>query len=244
MTEGRFCVLDIETRLGCDAVLRVPRDRRPTIERVALQEVFAAAVLTFKQAEDGMPSGFELECHELDDGDEAGLLIRLAGRVDAEHRAASTLVTYNGVHDLSVLRRRAGRHWLFDRFEVPEWRDGSDRHLDLMRVNRYGGDRAPSLVDACAGFGFDAWPPSPLLRTHGAPSGGDKCSLDVVATTLLLFHELSFRERSPLPLMRGWVAMAAALTPMLGERPFLAPILRHPAVKEASALLAKRDLSL
>ena len=62
-----------------------------------------------------------------------------------------------------------------------------------MLINTYGEGRYPSLVDACAGFGFDAWPPVPLVKLKGPPVGGDKCVLDAVATAVLLFHELSFR---------------------------------------------------
>ena len=241
MSGRRFIVLDVETRLSDDAVLRVPRDRRPTIERVALQEIHAAATLVFEQGSDGIFSGFALECVELDQGGEAALLVGLAGRVDGEHGRGTTLVTFNGAHDMSVLRRRAGRHWLFDRFGCEEWRAMGEGHLDLMLVNRYGGGRFASLVDVCAGFGFDAWPPGPLLKRHGPPSGGDKCVLDVVATAVLLFHELSYRDGSPMPLARGWTALAAALRPGLAERPHLAPVVRHPAVKELAALCAQLE---
>ncbi len=241
MTARRFCVLDVETRLSDDAVLRVPRDRRPTIERVALQEVHAAATLVFEQDGEGVFSGFALECEELSEGGEAALLVGLAGRVDCEHARGSTLVTFNGGHDLSVLRRRAGRHWLFDRFGCGRWREAGEGHLDLMLANRYGGGRFASLVDVCAGFGFDGWPPAPLLKRHGPPSGGDKCVLDVVATAVLLFHELSYRDGSPMPLARGWSALATALRPGLADRPHLAPIVGHPAVNELVALCALHD---
>lgn len=244
MTARRFCVLDVEARLSPDAVLRVPRDRRPTIERVGLQEIYACATLVFDQAADGAFSNFELECRELGDGGEAALLMSAAGRIDDEHNRGSVLSTYNGSYDLAALRRRAGRHWLFDRFQCPAWRMPGDRHLDLMLINSYGGGRYPSLVDACAGFGFDAWPPVPLLKLKGPPIGGDKCVLDVVATAVLLFHELSFREGSPIPLARGWSSLANALRPILIDRPHLAPIVRHPAVKEALALCAAQDAQL
>lgn len=242
MTARRFCVLDVEARLSPDAVLRVPRDRRPTIDRVALQEIYACATLVFDQAADGSFSSFKLECSELGQGGEGALLVEIAKRIDEEHRRGSVLATYNGAYDLSVLRRRAGRHWLFDRFQCPAWRTHGDRHLDLMLINSYGGGRFPSLVDACAGFGFDAWPPVPLLKLKGLPVGADKCVLDVVATAVLLFHELSFRECSPMPLARGWSSLAKALRPLLTDWPHLAPIIKHPAVREASALCAVQEV--
>ena len=237
MTAGRFCVLDIETRLSNDAAQRVGRSPQPSVQRVALQEVQAVATLVFDRAADGCFDGFELACAELGMSGEAGLLMDVATRVDAEHDSGATLVTFNGSHDISVLRRRAGRHWLFDRFQCSQWRrPGTERHLDMMQLNGYGGSRYPNLIDACAGFAFDAWPPSPVLKMHGAPSGGDKCVLDVVATAMLLFFELSFREGSPMPVAQGWSGLSAGLRALLPDRPHIAPIINHPAATEAAAL--------
>jgi hypothetical protein len=237
MIAGRFCVLDVETRLSDDAAHRVGRNPPPTVQRVALQEVHTVATLVFDRTEDGGFGGFELACAELGMSGEAGLLIDVATRLDAEHDYGATLVTFNGSHDMSVLRRRAGRHWLFDRFQCSQWRrPGTERHLDMMQLNGYGGSRYPNLIDACAGFGFDAWPPVPVLKRHGAPSGGDKCVLDVVATAMLLFFELAFREGSPIPVAHGWSGLSEALRPLLHDWPHIAPILNHPAAAEGAAL--------
>ncbi len=236
MTLSRYCVLDVETAPSPDALRWLPRGDRASIERVALHELTAVATLSFAQAGDEFLD-FELASVWAGEGGEADLLQKLAISLKAGYGDGVSLVTFNGGHDLSVLRRRAGRHWLFGAFDLPRWSDGQG-HIDLMHVNRFGGARSPSLVDACAGFGFGIAPPVRCPAGAHVPDPVRKCELDVAATSLLLFHELSFRAGTPMPLIRGWCALADHLRPQLRARPHLAQLVRHPNVGEARGVMA------
>lgn len=121
---------------------------------------------------------------------------------------AGTCVTFNGMsHDVPVIKRRAARHWLFDRRGITDI--DQCHHEDLMRrMTRGWRDDWPSLAAACAGLGIpiDHHPIDKKDRTSMTVL---KCETDVYATFSLLLFELAIRRRQRSVLDQGWSALQA-----------------------------------
>lgn len=225
-----FCVLDVETSISEMAASLAAPGRQPGIARAALHELVGGSVLTFERDVDGRFGSFShLRVGEAGE-EEVAMLRALDAALRPVHDAGGSLVTFNGAHDMSVLRRRVGRHWLFELLALPDWpSEPAGRHVDLMRLDRgSAGGRWPSLVDAAAGFGFSAVCPRPTARSATVSMAVRKAEVDVAATTLLLFHHLAFEERSLGPLAQGWAALSEWIVRDRRLEDHLRPFARHP----------------
>lgn len=240
-SEGRFCVLDIETA-PADELLAIGDARGGSLQaRAALHAVVAVSYLMFDRSADGAFERFRLRSLDTDDMGEADLLLRLDRDLSAVHRSGGGLISFNGAaHDLPMLERRASRHWLFGSLRYSAWREArSVRHLDYMRVGvgcaPVTGGRWPNLMDACAAFGIDAsMRRSPLHCALGRPSL--KAEVDVVSTFLLHLYSLSADAGSATPLVNGWTALSRYLASPRMRADHLLPFARHPHVKVAQRL--------
>ena len=139
-------------------------------------------------------------------------MLRAIGRViEPVHRDSGFLVTFNGTaHDLPVLRRRAAANWLFDEGLALWSDDPAGRHIDLFREPGGSGTGGASLQDECAAL---------MIGLHRGPARGRslagmalrKAQTDVVATFILLLHELSLQARSDTDLRSGVSHLAGHL---------------------------------
>ena len=230
-------VLDVETSFCAMAVGLADAAPRPDFRRAALQSLVGASMLSFRM-EDGAFSDWKLVSLEAD-LDEAEMIRSIGTRLSELHQTGGRLITFNGSHDLSVLRRRANRHWLFGKIAADAWLDHpTDAHLDMMLLDpatRAG--RFPSLVDAAAGYGFDARCTAPEKISAVTVRTTRKSQVDCVATTLLFFHRLADLGGTVEPLARGWLSLAEFLA---GSRPpsdHLRQFWRHPFVSTARQFL-------
>lgn len=238
----RYCVLDVETAVSESAASLAAAGERPGVARVALHELVAGAVLLFERTSTGGFGGIRLVNAGAEGEDEPGMLTALHRVLDEAHASGAHLVTWNGVHDLTILRRRAGRHWLFDRLCYDEWpAEGGGRHLDLMRLDVLSaGGRWPSLLDAAAGFGVNGVCPR-MGRTSAVLSPQvRKAEVDVVTTAIMLFHHLAMEERAVDPLAQGWAALSRWLIAERTLDDHLRQFARHPFARVARDLTAGR----
>jgi hypothetical protein len=210
----RVAVLDIETRPSAAAHGRVREGGGSSDGRLALQEVAAAAILTFEASERGLA-----DVGMWSGADEEGVL--LAGASAVLHRVwgeGGRLVSHNGkAWDLPVCRIRAAASGLFVPDPFGRWAERPDLHDDTLAAWGGGRRRGPALADLCAAFGFSG----ELVRSVRSPSDRRvaKAQLDVVATAIAWFH-----LRAPL---QGGLPWLAVCWRDLG-RALLAPPLRAP----------------
>lgn len=196
----KIIVLDIET--GNDpaalAMLGEPRGRG---ERPAIQRIRSACVLI---ASSTHHRPIELRSYH-EDGEDL-ILERLADDLDRGAEEGALLVTFEGRrHDLPTIRRRAGRHMLFQRAGLTHWCGGGGTHLDLAR-DVYPPNNAGSLREA----GFDI--PLPEIGRQGDPPlHVRKGQLDCIATYLLLLHEQALSRGDGSYLLTGWRMVGSLL---------------------------------
>ena len=232
LTVRAIRVVDIETRLG-DEACALAGGGSFSIERAALHEVVAAAVLSAELDASGRFGGVRLTGVDAGRG-EAQLLVEL-DRLLMPAADGGVLVTFNGAaHDLPVLRRRADRHWLFDLFSAPGWTRGdNDGHVDLAVAT----GRRGSLIDACAGLGFSAAPwLARAVRTRPDPAG--KARVDVAATFMLYAYGLSREMGSAASVASAWLSLSAALRRAYPTDPDLEEFTRNRWVVAAAGAIA------
>jgi 3'-5' exonuclease len=223
------CVLDIETgpRSGVEPVQLRDDALTDVLSRHALT---CATVLLVDDASGRV----ELASRSSGAG-EHELLDWLDAVLPAPGRGV--LVTFNGAgFDLLALRSRAMATWSFGLERLTSWAEGRGRHIDLMlELSADGAGRWPSLAAACGSIGVPAKVLPPRARRGpDAVLLANQC--DVVATYLLHLHLVAFRERSALPLVRGWVRLADELG---GEAApsHLLPYTAHPRLQVARSVL-------
>ncbi|QYE36304.1 hypothetical protein KZX46_10455 [Polymorphobacter sp. PAMC 29334] len=106
-------------------------------------------------------------------------------------------------------------------------------HFDVMlrqRADRRDG--APSLRDACAGFGISAFDARGIAASS-LPRKSTKCQTDVVATFLLVLYEIAIERGSPDPLLAGWEGLSGFLGAMRPRLIHLEHIRVHPLLRDA-----------
>jgi hypothetical protein len=226
---GAICVLDLETAPDPMALsLAGLRKAERAHGAAALHQITDATVLHAREEEDGSWSGFQLSSYTVRDSDEAELLRSLDLDLDRLRRQDGTIVTYNGVrHDLPVLRRRAARHLMFDGSWILP--DDKIRHYDLMLMAPGGRSGSWSkLRDAAAGLGIPVAHQLPTRGLGTATAGVRKSQVDVLATFLVMLHDVALRRGSSEPLRRGWRSLAQYIGTMGPHGDHLAQYRRHP----------------
>lgn len=179
----RCLALDVEVRLDRLALAASGRSSAPRDMPAPLQVLTGAATLSFDRDAAGLSSGFRMDSIE---GAEAGIAAFVERELALLHADGGELLTYNGGHDLAVLRFALLRARLLGGGGVSRWLEAeSTRHRDLMLDVARGG-RSPRLADAAAGLGFA---PATLHRTVGEAGGASvKAETDVAMTALLAIH--------------------------------------------------------
>lgn len=177
---GRILVLDLETRddILLTGMITSARAGKPFVQMIAGYSALSANEKT--------PGEWTVESLASSTDDENDIL----AAIDAALQPAPRLVTYNGLrHDLPVLRRRIMR---LRRYELAAALGAADLpHLDLYAFPRVPpGGHHGSLQDRCAGLGIDS---KTYLDGNGDTRSRSalKSEVDVVATFVLLLHELA-----------------------------------------------------
>lgn len=226
----RGLVLDVETRIDRAALSASGRSGSPRGMPPGLQIVTAGAMLAFEIDGDAACGSFELRSAGCFASGER-TLIRLIDRELARlHAEGGVLVTFNGGHDLAMIRLASLRHRDFASGGAARWQSCGDHvHEDLM-LDLAGGDpgRWSSLADLSAAFGLHT-PGEVVVASNAAPRELAKCETDVVATMALYLHVLSERARSDQPLRIGIPALATAISRRLARSPHLGSTLRSRA---------------
>lgn len=226
---GHLAVLDIETEPDPFALSLAPRGGKG--ERVALHRLTGFSILTATETQDLDWSGFELQTSSI--ADEYEMLFELDEALTAAQERGTTLVTYNGVaHDLPTIRRRRITHWLFSLPGLAGLENMA--HRDLMRDRIRGiGAAWPSLRDVCSAWGI----PTDHLLVHPAAEPRSisyrKSQVDVIATFLVLAHDLSAQRQESRTVSRAWLALSEYLRRPEVRQPHLTQFVNHVLVERA-----------
>lgn len=225
----RSLVLDVETRIDRASLATSGRSSAPRDMPAPLQVLTAAAMLSFDLDPSGAFSGFRLDSLEAGERDVAAMAERALADV---HAGGGELVTFNGVHDLGVVRFALLRSRQLGGGGAARWlADGDGRHRDLMPEASAGG-RWPRLVDVAAGLRF-----APLRLLGGPLDGAGKAELDVALTMLLHIHLVAERMGDAKVLARGALTFGRFLAGAAPKRPHLSAILDSPLYANASRTL-------
>ena len=231
----RGLVLDIETRT--DRLLLAASGRRaaPRDMPAALQTVAAAALLAFDVDDFGRYSGFRLSGLHVDQCDEATLVGVCERELCDLFSAGGELVSYNGAHDLAVLRLALLRSLQVGGGGVARWLDDpGGRHADLMKAVA-GAERWPRLADLSSALGF-----GPGLRMDGVgiPCERQKAEVDVVRTLLLHMFLEAERMGDPTVITFGAIALGRFVNASARRHPHLRAILKSPLYLAAASALS------
>lgn len=193
-----------------------------------LQVVTSAAMIRFDLDAAGCFSAFGIEAAEGRERDVVALVRRKLSEL-----GDGNLVTYNGAHDLNVLRFAFLRCRAIADAGVARWFGANaERHRDLMpEIARDG--RWPRLTDVAAGLGF-APATRPTSITLPDLSGRSKAEVDVSLTLLLLIHLEAERRADPAMLNRGALAFGRFLAGLAMRSPHLSAILDSDLYSAAS----------
>ncbi|MES2096790.1 MAG: hypothetical protein V4459_08505 [Pseudomonadota bacterium] len=218
----RGLVLDVETRIDRRALRASGRHASPRGMPTGLQVIVAAAMLSFEIGADGICRSFALRSADCAGSGERTLIRLLDRELARLHEHDGALVTFNGSHDLSMVRLATLRHREFASSGAARWiADGQGRHDDLML--QLSGDQASrwaSLADLSAALGLHA-PGEVVLGAPVTTLEVAKCEFDVVVTMALYMHVLAERQGSDEALRLGIPALAAMVAERLDRSPHL-----------------------
>ncbi|RYY26137.1 MAG: hypothetical protein EOP62_11710 [Sphingomonadales bacterium] len=224
LTKGavrRGLVLDVETRIDRRTLQVSGRRGTPRGMPTGLQVIVAAAMLTFELHPDGACGGFVLRSADCAGSGERTLIRLLDRELARLHDTDGVLVTFNGGHDLSMVRLATLRHREFATGGAARWIADGSRHEDLMlRLSGEPGGRWASLADLSAALGLHA-PGEVMLGAPVTTLEVAKCELDVVATMALYMHLLSERRGNDEALRTGIPGLAAMVAGRLDRSPHL-----------------------
>lgn len=220
-----IATFDIETRLDGAAAhaagykgVKVPH---------ALSCISTACMLFATERSDGSWDDFTMLTLS-EPSTEFDIMMGLDHGFEALAEKNGAVVTFNGVaHDLSVIRRRAARYWMFG---LPGISAASELdHLDLMlRHRNFDGSPAPSMRQVCAGLGVSTVPPT---RNVGLDPAVHKCQIDVVATFILSLYEMAIERGDQNVLVGGWTGLSGWLTDSQPRREHLEHFRSHPMLR-------------
>lgn len=222
----RGLVLDVETRIDRRALQASGRRAAPRDMPPGLQVIVAAAMLSFELEPDGTCRSFALRSADCANSSERSLVRLLDRELGRLHDDGGVLVTFNGGHDLSMVRLATLRHCEFASRGAARWiSDGQSCHDDLMLdLAAAMGGRFASLADISAALGLHA-PGELSLGAPVVPRAQAKCEMDVIATMALYMHVLSERQGSDVPLRTGIPEIAEMLEARLDRSPQLRAVL-------------------
>lgn len=232
MTPG--LVLDVETRMDPMALAASGRRSVPRDLPAPLQFVTALAMLSYSRDDTGRVSDFRLTGLQAGAGDEASVVAVAERELARLHAQDGELVTFNGAHDLGVLRFASLRHRSLGGGALRWIDDPGGRHRDAMLdLGRDG--RWPRLADVAAGLGFGSG--SHATRERKLALERNKAELDVVRTMLVHIHLEAERSGDPRLLASGALALGRFVAGRAGTHPHLADLLKSPFYAAASRSL-------
>lgn len=224
----RGMVLDIETRIDVGALQASRRTSPPKGMPPGLQRIAAAAFLDFTIDDDGVCADFELAGRDSASGGELAIVALAERKLASLAEDGGTLVTFNGAHDLGILRMAAIRRRQFAHAAAAGWlRAGGGRHDDLMLELESGQRVWPRLDDIAAKLGIVS--NCEYTLDVGKSAERMKCELDVVVTLALYMHLLSERLRSVHPLAKGMAGLTEFVMGRLSRAPHLQAAIRAPS---------------
>ena len=214
----RVAVLDIESVPDRDALAQAPRHSNAGHGRPALHRIVCASVLVCEEGQAGFgPIDLRTFAHpEMDEGAIIGFVDLL---LPDPAEPSSRLVTWNGGHDLRVMRHRACSSWMFGLRSLAGWcLDAAGEHVDVMERVACGGRRANwALADVCAGLGFAirgglAGRPVLTLHSRGRHDAvAEHNRLDVVGTFLAYAYQRSFETGDDRHACTAWTQVSDVL---------------------------------
>lgn len=232
----RCLVIDIETRINRLALAASGRRSAPRDMPASLQEITALAMLSFVRDSAGTLSDFKLVSHGASGRGEAAVASAAEVELRRLHTAAGELITFNGNHDLGVLRIALLSGRAFYGGGVASWFGAPPTcHRDLM-LEISGGGRRSRLADLAARLGFA----SPAIALTAREAGGEiaKAELDVCLTTLLYIHLFAERGQTAAATKPALLAFGRFLAKLAPRSPHLAGLLRSPLYAQARQTLS------
>lgn len=248
MTSGSrsLAVLDVETVPCADALSLSTARSRGGHGRTALHRLVSVSVLTAREHSAGF-GDVDLRAFAHPEHGERDMLGFADLLLPDPDEPGSVLVTYNGRHDLRVLRHRACSGWMFDLPRLGGWCRGAGEHVDMMLEG--GGGVLPgwSLADLCAGLGIAIRRGSAGRSVHRLHVEGrhravlEHNVLDVVGTFLAYAYDRSFRSGDGVFAATAWLAVAGATEGILTRDPNVEAIADHHLVSHARSVLTGRS---
>lgn len=230
-------VLDIETKIDRVALGASGRTSAPTNMPPPLQVVTAMAMLEFKRGGDGLVSDFRLTSCKVDPVGEAVPLASTEQRLARLHAQKGELITFNGQHDLSILRFALLRTRILGGSGVRTWQGAAaEAHRDLMHEIA-GRARWSRLDDVAAGLGF-AGPPT-LASSCEREVSRAKAERDVVLTAILCLHLDAERHGDIACFAQNLLVIGRFLGSRALSAPHLGNLLLSPLYASASRTLGK-----
>lgn len=242
----RIAVLDVESVPDGDALSQAPRHSAGGHGRPALHRIVAATVLVCREDGDGF-ADLDIRTFAHPELDEVSIVGCVDLLLPDPAEAGSRLVTWNGLHDLRLLRQRACSHWMFQLAALPGWcGGGSGRHVDVMDL--YACDDARGrwrLADVCAGLGFAIHAGLPgrtvaLLNARGRHDAvAERNRMDVVGTFLAYAYHRSFETGDDRWAASAWTRAADLLAPLAGIDANVQPLATHHLVSLARGRVSR-----
>lgn len=244
MTDGgAFTVLDVETVPCADALALATRRSRGGHGRVALHRLISVCALTGR-CEGERFIDVALRVFAYPDHSEQDMIGFVDLLLPEPGDPGATLVSYNGAHDLAVLRHRACAIWMFDVPGIAAWSNGdAGRHIDLMKAHGSPGRNAWSLADTCAGLGFAIRKGASGRSVRNLHAEGRHTAvrehnmLDVVGTFLLFAYSRSFETGKMGFVTSAWDAIGRITSLVDQVDPDAQSLADHHLVSRSRALL-------
>lgn len=234
----RVLVLDVECAVSRTAVALLPNGGTAGVDRHVLQELTAAAMLSFSLTDRGLA---DLELVGTLAGDDEREILIGVDRALSALGEDGVLVTHNGLaHDLPLLLRRCLANWAFECGAIREWSAVDEaRHVDtLRRFGRGGRSAGPALTDLCACLGIEAAVPPPSRR-FTVDARLRKGAVDVVRTALVFLHLEAMERGDGCWLAACWGDLATYLLSDPVRADHLLPLARQGLrIAEAAGRLA------
>lgn len=231
---SRIGVLDVESVPDADALANARRHSRGGHARPALHRIVSATVLTCRAGADGF-ADLDIRTFAHPEFDETAILGCVDLVLPDPTDPNATLVTWNGSHDLRLLRHRACANWMFGLRSVGGWWDDpAGRHDDAMAMTA-GADPYGrwALADVCAGLGFPiraGLSGRTVLSLHAQERHdgvAEHNRMDVVGTFLAWAYGLSFATGDERWTASAWVGGADLLAGVAHVDPDVQPLARH-----------------
>ena len=229
----RFAVLDVESVPCVDSLANAPTQARSGHDRPALHRIVAASVLTGWESVGGF-HGLDIRTFGEDRQKECEIIGFVDLLLPDPSDPQSRLITFNGAHDLALLRHRAMAGWHFGCRNVAGWcGDPAGVNDDIMLAGRRHAGPFWSLADICAGLGLplrQGLPGRTVAKLHAEgrfDAIAERNRADVIGTFIAYAHGRSFETGEDVFAASAWSEIAELMRGSAQSDPNIAPISRH-----------------